>query len=259
MVARFNAMAATLERQHEMRAAFIAGVAHDLKTPLAALALTIGQLSPDKPLPPEPRLRKLIVMTRRQVTRLERMIGDLVDATRSESDALALALEACDLRDLARDAIALFEATSSSHELVLRAGEDALVVECDPGRIHQVVNNLVSNAIKYSPDGGRIVIGLGAERERAAISVEDHGVGIPSSEIQEILEPFKRASGAASRAPGSGLGLYVVNRIVQAHGGELRVESTPGAGSRFTVLLPRLENAGAGRSPDVRRAHPQPH
>lgn len=239
----FNLMASTLERQREHQQAFLAGVAHDLRNPLSALKMASAVISPEKPLPPEERIRQSYARVQRQVHRLERMLFDLLDTARIEAGELQLQLEPCDLAELARVTIDLFEPAAPEHRLSLAAPAALPSVMADPTRIEQVLNNLVSNAIKYSPRGGRVEVVLEAQGEGVVLTVKDEGVGIEADELQSIFEPFRRTSASRASVPGVGLGLFVARRIVEGHGGRLTVESAPGRGSTFQVRLPARPGA----------------
>lgn len=237
MIVRFNELANALDTQHGAQAAFLAGVAHDLRTPLAALLLQLEWVRPDKPLPPEPTVRRVVDMARRQMLRLDRMLMDLVAITGMDAGAFRLELADHDLTALVRGAADLFEGVSSRHRLTLDLPPEPLIVHCDPLRIEQVVTNLLSNAVKYSPEGGAVTLTLRRDAAAAVLSVRDAGVGISAEEQRHLFEPFHRLD-AARGMPGSGLGLYVVRRIVEGHGGRVAVESAPGEGSVFRVELP---------------------
>lgn len=236
--ASFNDTAEQLERQRSELLTFLAGVAHDLRNPLNALRLSTGVLGPDRPLPDERHVRDTMALVQRQVTRLERMVGDLLDATRIEAGELALALEKSDACELATEAAELYRSSSDQHRLVVEPAGHPVVIRCDPERIAQVLNNLVSNAIKYSPSGGDVRIRVEEHAGEAKIAVIDSGVGIDPAEVERIFAPFRRARRPGSAIPGVGLGLSVSKRIVEAHGGRIEVSSTPGVGSTFVVSLP---------------------
>lgn len=234
----FNDMAQTLDRRRADQLAFLAGVAHDIRNPLGALKMAMDLLPPDQPLPPEPRMRQLVERIGRQIGRLERMVHDFLDASRIESGHLELQVEDCDVRELVRVTIDLFEPAAASHRLVVSAPDEPVRAHCDPMRIEQVLTNLVNNAIKYSPPGGAVRVAIARRPEAVVITVADEGVGMSADEIDRVFDPFRRGAGAGHRAPGAGLGLFVARRIVEAHGGEIAVDSTQGAGSTFTVRLP---------------------
>ncbi|HVG64312.1 MAG TPA: HAMP domain-containing sensor histidine kinase [Hyalangium sp.] len=236
----FNEMATRLERQREVQLHFIASVAHDLRNPLSALKLTGEVVRPDRPLPPEEKVRERFVLVTRQVERITRMVEDLLDTARIEAGRLELRMEEQDLRGLLRDAVALHEGISPGHELVLHVPEAPVQVRCDATRISQVLNNLLSNAIKYSPQGGQVRVGLTTTPHAAWVAVKDQGAGIAASERESIFEPFRRSAATRDTIPGVGLGLAVSRRIIEAHGGHIEVESVQGAGSTFRFCLPRL-------------------
>ncbi|MBI2933678.1 MAG: HAMP domain-containing histidine kinase [Planctomycetes bacterium] len=236
---QFNVMAESLERQRQAQAALLGGVAHDLKNPLSAMRLSIAAVAPDRPLPAEPQLRSLLSLVERQVERLERMATDFLDGARIEAGQLELRLEECDAREVARECIHLFQDVSAAHELVLSAPEKPVRLRCDATRLLQVLSNLVSNAIKYSPHGGRVEIVVGETEEGVRLRVTDQGIGISAEDQERLFEPFQRRGASREVIPGVGLGLYVSRRIVEAHGGRISVSSAPGAGSVFEVVLPR--------------------
>lgn len=248
----FNTMARTLFGQREAQLAFLAGVAHDLRNPLAAvkMGIRVAEETTD-----EDRRARTLRMLDRQVDRLARMVEDLLSASRIEAGELVLERQSFDLRDAVREVVRVYAPTSSAHRLVLRFDERPVLVEADPLRVEQVVGNLVTNAIKYSPGGGRVLVAVRRRDDGwAVLEVSDQGIGMTPEQVQEAFEPFRR--GASEVAPGAGLGLSVVRRIVDAHGGRIEVESAPRAGSTFRVLLPASGEAHAptttvrGAAPD---------
>jgi signal transduction histidine kinase len=239
MAERFNEMAEVLDRQRRAQMAFLAGVAHDLRTPLGALKLATGRFAPGRAAPSEDQVRQAAVLVARQVERLDRMVGDLLDVARAESGALELKTGEHDLRALAAESVDLLRATAPERALRLEAPDCPVTVRCDPVRIGQVLTNLLANALKYSPSGGEVEVVVAERAGAAEVSVSDRGVGISREEQQRIFEPFQRSRGAAaSDIPGVGLGLFVTRRIVEAHGGSIAIESAEGLGSTFTVRLP---------------------
>lgn len=258
MARGFNAMASTLARQHRGRAAYIAGVAHDLRNPLAALQVSAALIDPDAPLPSEDRVRKVVSVVRRQITRLNRMVGDLVDASAIEAGHLDLQLSDGDLNDIVRDVTALFADASPIHRIVVLSPGDLLPVRCDPVRIEQALSNLVSNAVKYSPRGGEVRLTVYRDHGEAVVSVTDQGVGIAPEALEHLWEPFRRGGVSTEMIPGVGLGLSVAKRIIDAHGGTITVDSTAERGSTFAIRLPLrgqgddLAAAPRGASPEDR-------
>jgi signal transduction histidine kinase len=244
----FNDMAGRLERQTRDLLTFLAGVAHDLRNPLTSMRMGVQLLAPGRPPVPEDKRQKTVEVVERQVTRLERMVGDFLDATRIESGNLRLELAPADLRAPAQEAVDLYSASSPAHRLLFFAPERPVEVVCDVERVAQVLNNLVSNAIKYSPRGGDVVVSLEERGDQAIVSVRDSGIGIAPSEKDLVFEPFRRTGSSRETAPGVGLGLSVARRIVEAHHGVIDFESRPGAGSTFRVRLP-LAGASDGQRP----------
>ena len=238
MARTFNDMANSLARQQEEQLTFLAGVAHDLRNPLSALKMSAALITSDRPLPQE-RLRKTMALVRRQVARLDRMVGDLLDATRIEAGRFELQLEERDARELANEVVELYQSGGSSHDLRLLLPEQPVTLRCDPTRVEQVLHNLVSNALKYSPVGSRVDVEVRQEGDEVLLSVVDRGIGISTEEMRHLFAPFRRSGRARETAPGVGLGLSVSRRIVEAHGGRIEVDSRPGVGSTFRVRLPR--------------------
>ncbi|MFP2910566.1 ATP-binding protein [Pyxidicoccus sp. 3LFB2] len=238
MARTFNEMANSLAHQQEQQLAFLAGVAHELRNPLSALKLSTAL--PGRggaALTPE-RMERTLSLVGRQVERLDRMVGDLLDSTRIEAGKLDLRPEVRDARELAREVVELYRSGDSGHVLQLSLPDAPLMVRADPARMEQVMHNLVSNALKYSPAGSRVDVAVLRAGDEVLLSVTDEGIGIAEDEKRLLFAPFQRAGNAKRRAPGVGLGLSVARRIVEAHGGRIEVDSKPGTGSVFSVHLP---------------------
>jgi signal transduction histidine kinase len=231
----FDAMSATLARRRGEQIAFLAGIAHELRNPLFALRTSSAVLSHEISDGGRPALAVL----ERQLCHLSRLVDELLDIGRSAADSLDLEVSELDLCESVRAVLDLYAPVTAGHRLEIDLPQNAVVIRGDSQRIEQVVGNLVSNAIKYSPDGGAIRVQLSASEAEACIAVSDQGVGIRRSEIHELFAPFRRRSTDRHGIPGAGLGLFVVKRIVNAHGGTVEVESEPGKGSTFRVRLPR--------------------
>ncbi len=239
----FNEMANSLGRQQEEQLTFLAGVAHDLRNPLSALKMSAALVTSGRPVTEE-RMQKTMALVRRQVARLDRMVGDLLDSTHIEAGRFELQLEEHDVRDLASEVAELYLAGGSSHDLRLDLPEEPVLLKCDGTRVEQVLHNLVSNALKYSPTGSRVDVIVRREGDEAVLSVVDRGIGVSAEEMRNLFTPFRRSGRAREKAPGVGLGLSVARRIVEAHGGRIEVESRPSVGSTFRVRLP-LSRAAA--------------
>jgi signal transduction histidine kinase len=237
---RFNEMASALAVRRQAQIAFLGGVAHDLRNPLSVLKMSVALMPPNKPLPPEPRIRNIVEKVDRQITRLDRMAGDFLGIAKIEAGELELKIDAHDARDLIRAVVHLFEGTFPEPRLVLTLPSEPIEVHCDQLRIEQVLTNLISNALKYSPRGSPVEVAVEASGERVTFRVADRGIGIPESEQALVFEPFRRSGLWKETVPGIGLGLFVVRNIVEAHGGSIQLQSAPGVGSTFSVNLLRF-------------------
>lgn len=194
-------------------------------------------------------------MSRRQAKHLERLVSDLLDSSQIEAGNLEIEKVKCDLLKLVEDAVALHKSVSQVHRFNLIRNKEVLKAECDGARISQVLNNILSNAIKYSPNGGSIEVSIAKKQNLAIISISDEGIGISPEDLPHIFEPFRRTKFTKLSIPGVGLGLSVTKRIVEAHNGCLKVESTLGVGTTFTVELPLLRELKAEASEQVQVLH----
>jgi signal transduction histidine kinase len=178
-----------------------------------------------------------------EIDRLTLLVNDLLDLSAIESGSAKLNVEAVPLRDVIDDVLTKFGPVADRHGIVLRGdGPPAagLRAWADRGRVTQAVSNLVDNAIKYTPDGGTVIVEGEARNGMVAISVADTGIGIAPEHLPRIFERFYRVDRSRSRAlGGTGLGLSIVKHIATSHGGDVEVKSAEGRGTRFTLLLPR--------------------
>ena len=231
----FNALADQLREQRDQQATSIAAIAHDLRTPLNALRLAVHVADQE---PSQQSGRSAFDIVRRQTERLERMVSDLLDSAYIEAGQMELRLEPCDLRTPITNAYDLYVAAAPTHHLHLSVPDSPVTMTCDRLRIEQVATNLLSNAIKYSPADSTVDVELRVERETCILTVADEGIGIPEAALPHLFQPFRRVRGRREDIPGTGLGLSVSRRIVEAHGGHLEVYSVEGRGSIFRVSLP---------------------
>jgi two-component system, OmpR family, sensor histidine kinase MtrB len=234
----FNEMATSIARKREEQLAVLAAVAHDIRNPLAAIKMSTAALGRGGSPPPSPRVLRTVAVVDRQIDRLARMTDDLLQAARIQAGQLELSKAPCDLWLLLRDTVELYASTSPTHRVSLSVPDGSLVGDVDEARVAQILDNLIGNAIKYSPTGGEIRITARREGEEAILTISDEGVGIAPDEIGRIFEPFHRSASARKVAHGVGLGLSVTKKIVLAHGGRLDVESRLGEGTTFHVRLP---------------------
>jgi two-component system, OmpR family, sensor histidine kinase MtrB len=236
MSARFNEMAQALLTQREAQLAMLAGVAHDLRQPLAALALAMNMLDPAAMTAAQ--MQRPIEISRRQIDQLKRMIGDFLDLARLDAAQLGATPPREDVRDLVGHVVDLLDGTVARARITLRLPAEPAHARCDAMRIEQAIGNLVSNAIKYSPADAPVDIAVEVRGQEIAICVTDRGPGLSADEQARLFEPFRRVGTAAREAPGIGLGLYVVRRILIAHGGRIEIESDRGRGATFSAFLP---------------------
>jgi PAS domain S-box-containing protein len=253
---------ALLDREQEARAAaeaalesrdeFFSSVTHDLKNPLGAakgyaqlLARRLGRVTP----PPPDWLVEGLDQIDRNVNRTTSLIEDVLDLVRHEEmGGLELQLEPFDLVEVCRGLVIERRRAGDRHDFELRASTPELKGQWDRPRLERVINNLIDNAVKYSPEGGQILIQIdsraGPTGTEAVLSIGDQGLGIPAADLPLIFERFHRASNVSRRIAGTGIGLTSLRQIVEAHGGTVRVDSQEGVGSTFTVRLP-LKSAAA--------------
>lgn len=221
---------------------FLLTASHELRTPLTTVKATAQLVSRylDQPRPDRTRIVAMIARLQSEIGRLETLSSDLLDAARIQRGRFELQPAACELVALARDVMAALERSSyrqPTHRLVVEAGAPVSGV-WDAQRLRQVLSNLVSNALKYSPAGGVVRVRVLREGDDALLVVEDDGIGIDPAEAAGLFQPFERGATVRQSIGGVGLGLYITHQIVDAHGGTITLDSQPGAGSRFTVRLP---------------------
>ncbi len=244
----FNAMAERLEssiaiirRDRDRSREFLADVSHELRTPIAALR-TFNELLEEGTVTDEDTRREFIEQSRQQIERLDWLSTNLLELSKLDSGLVLLDLRPDDLRAVVESAVAQAQPSAQRKGLTLVSDvpDEPLRQRHDPQRLGQVLSNLIGNAIKFTPAGGRVEVHLAPTPSGAELSVRDTGVGIPPSELPHIFERFYRGpSGNEARAAGSGLGLSIVRSIVDMHHGRVTVSSAPGQGTEMTVTLPR--------------------
>jgi signal transduction histidine kinase len=233
----FNAMAAELAEVDRMRRDLVANVSHELRTPITALQAGLENLV-DGVEPPGPeQLRTML----KQAERLGRLVTQLLDLSRLESGVLPLQRRAFDVLPVLEDAADESRLHAPHVPVSVQVAGDApgLWADGDPERVHQVVANLLENAVRHSPSGARVEVRARPDRGRVAIEVLDQGPGIPEEEASRVFERFYRADEARSSSHGgAGLGLAIARWIVDLHGGDIRAERRAPTGCRMVVLLP---------------------
>ena len=226
----------TAELMSRAQEEVLAAVAHDLRNPLNLLSMTTELLrEPD--LAPE-RRNTAFAINARAVQRMNRMIGDLLDAVRLAAGHPFLNLGPCDIAEVIAETIDSFQARAAEQgiALVLSPEPPSVIVQADRERLLQMMDNLVGNALKFTPRSGRVSIGACVDGGELRVSVADTGPGIPEEERERLFDRFWQARDADRR--GLGLGLHIAKAIAEAHGGRLWVESTVGSGSTFYFAMP---------------------
>jgi signal transduction histidine kinase len=220
------------------RDAFLETVSHDLRSLLGGLSLTAGLLCNLAPEGPSgDAIRRHGATNQRLVARMNRLISDLLDVSSIEAGKLAVVAEPVEISALLSDTVDAFAPLAASKGITLVADAEAeLHARLDGGRILQVLANLVSNAIKFTPAGGRVAVHVRTVGDELKFSVSDTGIGMPEDEVARVFERFHQVS---KDRRGLGLGLHIAKGIVEAHGGRVWAETKAGAGSTFHVALPR--------------------
>lgn len=238
---------AELERLNQQKNHFLGIAAHDLRNPLSAILAYSEFLLADLSDQLDEEQVEFLNVIHSSSQFMSQLINDLLDVAKIESGKLDLDLEPTDLGDLIATNVNLNRRMARDKEIKLRLDlEDVPTVLVDPAKIEQVLNNLISNAIKYSPAGTVVDIRLSRQDDHLRLSVQDRGQGIPSEEMDKLFKPFSRTSVQTTGGETStGLGLVIVKKIIDGHGGEIDVESQVGEGTTFHVRLPLQNGAQA--------------
>jgi two-component system, OmpR family, phosphate regulon sensor histidine kinase PhoR len=238
-----------LRRLQRIRAEFIDNLSHELRTPLTTISLLAETAARDAETA-SPRLRDRISKIEVETGHLNQMVNELLDLTRIESGTAQLMLDDVDLVRLARataERLRLF-AERQGLRIELDLPDRVSPVRGDEDRLGQVLVNLLHNAVKFSPNGGAIVVGLREEDGHVRVWVKDPGVGVPKADLARIFERFYKVDRARVRGRGgTGLGLSIARHVIDAHGGRIWVESEEGAGSTFIFTVPLAPRSGTKR------------
>jgi signal transduction histidine kinase len=233
--AELERIARELADSIQFRDAMLTGVTHDLRTPLTVIKVQAQLLRRRA----DGTLRASIDQIERAATRMARWIDELLEvATIQSAEDLRLARQPTNLVQLARDVIEEHAQSTRRHQITLDTKVNEIIGKVDAPRIERVLDNLIGNAVKYSPSGGCVQLSLSADNGWATVVVRDQGLGIPAEDLPHVFEPFRRGGNVVGRINGTGIGLASARRIVERHGGTLGVESAPNKGSTFTLRLP---------------------
>jgi two-component system, OmpR family, sensor kinase len=233
LAARFDEMTARLAESEQLSRNFLMSVSHELRTPLTAIRGHVAALR-EGVLEDEPSRGRSLEVISEEALRLERLVGDVLDLAKLDARRFAVLREEVDMRALCERAYATFaeEARARGIEYDLELGEGAVLVT-DGDRVLQIVTNLIANALHWTPEGGRVDLGLGTHNGEVMVAVADTGPGIAPQETERIFRPFWSGDGG-----GTGLGLAIARELALALGGRLELDTELGRGSRFVLVLP---------------------
>jgi two-component system, OmpR family, phosphate regulon sensor histidine kinase PhoR len=243
LLVREQAALADAEAAIRVRDQLVASVSHDLKNPLTAIGgqVQVLQLLATRgrdELPPERLLGSLDAISSTS-TRMAALIDELLDAVHLQAGLhIELRRRPTDLANLALQVVTNHQQATEKHSLRFDGPQPGPIGEWDPDRLERVLDNIVSNAIKYSPNGGEILVEVARDRGWAVLSVQDDGVGIPTADLPHVFERYRRARNVSAKFAGTGLGLAGAKDLIQLHGGSISVTSVEGVGSKFVVRLP---------------------
>ncbi|WHT17339.1 HAMP domain-containing sensor histidine kinase [Crossiella sp. CA-258035] len=237
LAAAFNEMAESRARVEELRKAMVGDIAHELRTPLSNIRGWL-EAAEDGVTQPDAALISFLLAESRQ---LQRIIDDLQDLAMADAGKLRVHPEQLRVADLLGALVAAHRAAAEAAGIQLESTVDGdPELWADPVRLRQALGNLVANAVRHTPEGGRVTVTARAEAEAVVFEVADTGSGISQEDLPQVFDRFWRAEKSRSRSSGgSGLGLAIVRQLARAHGGEVTATSEPGAGSTFTLRLPK--------------------
>jgi two-component system sensor histidine kinase KdpD len=223
-----------------MKTALLRAVSHDLRTPLASIKASVSGLrQADAEYTDEDRA-ELLAAIEEESDRLDRLVANLLDASRLEAGAMRLHRDPQDLRELVRAVVARLQPMLGERPLNLSLPEDLPLVRCDYAQIDHVLTNLLENAARHTPLGGAVTVTLSCQTDAVRVQVADRGPGVPAADRVRVFLPFERGP---TRVGGSGLGLAIARGLVEANGGRLWVEDAVGGGAQFTFTLPLAEDS----------------
>lgn len=248
-----------LQELDQLKTQFMSVASHELKTPVTAMSgflqvalrrikkrLDAGHPDPKDWAVEQNAISEQLMIVQRQTTKLARLIDELLDVSRIQSGRVEFRYDDMDLHQLAVEVAERMQTTTSTHTVTVE-GTGPVMVAADRDHLEQVLNNLIANAVKYSPDGGAILVRVTEEDGGAALSVRDSGIGIPAEELEAVFGLFYRSPDRRARdVGGMGLGLYISKEIVDRHGGKIWAHSDLGQGTTFEVRLPRKARSKRG-------------
>jgi signal transduction histidine kinase len=234
-----------LKQLDKLKSDFVNAVSHELRTPLTSIKGYTEFLEDEIGGPLSPQQGEFVAQIDQSTLRLQRLVDDLLDFARMEAGTFALQCLETDLADKIQEMLASMTPQAQAARITLEASvpSEPLTVRMDPQRIDQVLTNLINNAIKFTPEGGRIVVRSAAQGDQLRLEVEDTGIGIAPEDVPKLFKRFGQLEAGTRKVGGTGLGLSISKAIVEAHGGAIGVTSEPGKGSTFWFTLPRVSTA----------------
>jgi signal transduction histidine kinase len=234
-----------LRRADQIRRDFVANVSHELRTPLTAIRGYVEALLDDRSDAED--TRKFLEIIARHSARMERLVSDLLRLARLDARQEALDLAPCDLQQLFTTVVGDVAPTAEAKRQRITTTVDAAAcrITADPAKLHDVLRNLVENAVHYAPDAATITLEATRANGAVRISVSDSGPGIPADDLSRVFERFYRVDKSRSRPGGTGLGLAIVKHLVELHGGHATAENRPQGGARFVITVPDQGAASA--------------
>jgi signal transduction histidine kinase len=236
-----------LKELDNLKSEFVSMASHELRSPMASMKMGVSTVLREMVGPLNDDQKQMLDIAERNIDRLTDLTSELLDLTKIEAGQLDIDLQDCDLLELAREAVASDEPMAKEKGLAIKAvsHDGEVVARCDRDRIYQVIQNIVNNALKFTDEGG-VTISVGRTDDSVQVCVEDTGAGIPPDSVETIFEKWSRAhSETRSEMRGTGLGLAICKGIVEAHGGEISLDSELGKGTKVCFTLP-------SRGPDAR-------
>ena len=227
-----------LRRADQVRRDFVANVSHELRTPLTAIRGYVEALLDD---PGDAgQTQQFLEIVARHTSRMERLVADLLRLARLDAGQEPLDMAPCDLQQMFKAVVADLAQTIAARDqrVEIAVSPDACAINADPAKLHDVVRNLVENAVNYAPEHAAVRVEAVRRDGHVEIAVSDSGPGIPAADLKRVFERFYRVDKARSRPGGMGLGLAIVRHLVELHGGRATAENRPEGGARFTVTLP---------------------
>jgi PAS domain S-box-containing protein len=227
-----------LQQLNKYKDEFMAMASHELKTPVTVIKANLQLLE-----------HKMIAdvnidfihKSLKQINKLSELINDLLDVSKIHAVRLLLNYSMFDINILLKETLDSIQQLTSTHQIIFHKKEDKLIINADRGRIEQVIINLLTNAVKYSPGSQDIIIETQNNNGKIVVSIKDNGIGIPEEDLENIFSSFYRVRRLASAFSGSGIGLHISSEIIKRHGGDIWVESKEGKGSTFYFSIPAVE------------------